>query len=213
MAKKEDSSNVWIVTFADLVTLLFIFFVLLTMLSAKPKNCGGISKYMENHRNLFLNYELRATKLECIISLPQDYLFRSGRAEIRESTLRDLTPFFELIKSLPEHQGDLVIVEGHTDNVPIRTRRYPSNWELSSSRSLNMARFLVDRLGYDEKTVSINAYADTRPKIPYLDEFGLPLKGKSLREARRVNRRIEVILVDQPKSRNLAKILFDGRLL
>lgn len=213
MAKKEDSSNVWIVTFADLVTLLFIFFVLLTMLSASPKNCGGIAKYMEDHRNLFLNYELRATKLECIISLPQDYLFRSGKAEIRESTLRDLTPFFELIKSLPEHQGDLVIVEGHTDNVPIRTKRYPSNWELSSSRSLNMARFLVDRLGYDEKTVSINAYAETRPKIPYIDQFGLPLKGKSLREARRVNRRIEVILVDQPKSRNLAKILFDGRIL
>ncbi len=206
--RKNVGESTWMVTYADMVTLLFIFFILLTAISARPKNCKNISDYMASNPQNFANYELRATKLQCIISLPQDFLFSSGEAKLKEGALRELSPFFQMIKNLPEHQEDLVVVEGHTDNVPIRTKEFPSNWELSSARSLSVARFLVDRLGYAQETVSVKAFADTRPKVPYQDPYNRPLQGNELKNARKANRRIEVLIIDQPRSREDASILF-----
>ena len=207
--RQNRQETTWMVTYADMVTLLFVFFILLTAISARPKNCKSISDYMASNPQKFANYELRTTKLQCIISLPQDFLFDSGKAKLKEGALRELTPFFRMIKGLPEHKADLVVVEGHTDNVPIRTKEFPSNWELSSARSLSIARFLVDGLGYAQATVSIQAFADTRPKMLYTDVYNRPLKGRELKNARRANRRIEVLIIDQPPSREKARVLFD----
>ena len=137
------------------------------------------------------------------------FLFDSGKAKLKEGAFRELAPFFTMIKDLPEHQSDLVEVEGHSDNAPIRTEEFPSNWELSSARSLSVARFLVDRLGYNQETVSVKAFADTRPKVPYIDQYNRPLKGVALKNARKANRRIEVLITDQPPSREKASILFN----
>lgn len=209
--RTSAKTDEWVITFADLMTLLFIFFVLLTMMSTQPKNCKGIHKYMEENRNLFLNYELHSTKLSCIISLPQDFLFRSGDAEIKRSAFDALAPFFKKIREFPEHRYDLVIVEGHTDNVPIHTKKFPSNWELSSARSTNIATFLINEMNYAADLVSVNAFADTRPKVKYIDDNGQPLTGEALRTARQKNRRVEIILTTPPKSIEETNFLFDGR--
>lgn len=214
MARKKKSSEVpaWVVTFADLMTLLFCFFVLLTTLSTQPKDCSGIEGYIVANKRSFKNYQLRSTKLECIISLPQDFLFSSGQAKIQPKAFKALTPFFRKIKELPEHREDLVIVEGHTDNVPIRTRQFPSNWELSSARSTNIALFLMNQMKYQRGTVSVRAFADSRPIVPYVDNANNPLKGSALKDAQRINRRVQIILTTPPKSLEETKMLFDGTL-
>jgi len=201
----------WIVTFADLMTLLFCFFVLLTTLSVQPKNCNGIKNYLNQRKAAFKNYELRSSKLECVLSLPSDYLFKSGGDAIQRRAFVSLFPMFKSIKTMPEHKDDLIIVAGHTDNVPIRTKRFPSNWELSSARATNIARFLVDRVKYPDSRVSINAFGEGRPKVSYVDRSGKAKTGATLRNARRINRRVEIILASQPKAEGSKKILFDGR--
>jgi chemotaxis protein MotB len=200
LREQEDlkkHSGEWIVTFADLMALLFSFFVLLTSLSTAPKNCNGLAKYFEDNRRLYQSFELRNSKLECVITLPSDFLFRSGEDALQRRALQRLEPLFEKVKSLKEHEKDLIIVEGHTDDVPIRNRRFPSNWELSSARATNVANFLR-RVGLPEKRLSIHAYADQRPYVPYLDDFGKPLAGRALQAARQRNRRVEIILVNPP---------------
>ena len=165
---------------------------------------------MKENTGFFKNYQLRSTKLSCIISLPQDFLFRSGDAELKAGAIQVLTPFFQKIRDLPEHQGDLVIVEGHADNVPIHTDKYPSNWELSTTRATNVATMLINKMGYPSDVISVNGYSDTRPKVSYKDPSGNSLQGIALEAARRTNRRVEIILTTPPKSMEEASLLFDG---
>lgn len=121
-----------------------------------------------------------------------------------------LTPFFKKIRDLPEHQGDLVIVEGHADNLPIRTDKYPSNWELSTARATNVATMLINKMDYPSGTISVNGYSDTRPRVSYKDSSGNPLRDTALEVARRTNRRVEIVLTTPPKSMAEASLLFDG---
>ena len=87
--------------------LMFCFFVLVTVLSTQPKNYSGLENFMKENTGLFKNYQLSSTKLSCIISLPQDFLFRSGDAELKAGAIQVLTPFFQKIRDLPEHQHQL----------------------------------------------------------------------------------------------------------
>jgi len=103
-----------------------------------------------------------------------------------------------------------MIVEGHTDNVPIRTKKYRNNWELSTSRATNIAMMLIKKLEYDPKSLSVNGFAETRPKISYQDSSGNPKKGKELQIARKINRRVEIILTTPAESRADSNLLFDG---
>jgi len=205
---RASSEGGWITTFADLMTLLFCFFVLLTTLSTQPKKCSDIEIYLKNNKNKYQKFELRSTKLSCIISLPQDYLFKSGDAVLKKGAYNALSPLFKKILQIPEHKKDLLTVEGHTDNVPIRSKKFPSNWELSSARATSIATMLIKRLNYPEKSLSINGYADTRPKAKYKDSSGSNLTGQALKEARMINRRVEIVLSTPPKSLEESTLLF-----
>ena len=101
-------------------------------------------------------------------------------------------------------------MEGHTDNVPMRSKKFPSNWELSSARANTIATMLINRLKYPEKSISIVGFADTRPKVSYKDQSGTPLKGGELKDARRANRRVEIVLTTPPKSLVESTLLFGG---
>ncbi len=205
--RKKDTGDAWLVTFADLMGLLFGFFAMLTSLSAAPKNCNGLAKYFEDNRRLYQNFELRNTKLECVITLPSDFLFRSGEDALQPQALQRLRPLVRQIKDLKEHSRDLIIVQGHTDNVPIRTRRFPTNWELSSARATNVGEFLR-REGLPQQRLSVQAYADQRPLVPYADGTGKPLQGRELQTAREKNRRVEIALVNPPTKLEEYGVLF-----
>lgn len=92
------------------------------------------------------------------LQMPEQILFELGRAELKNAAgqlLRRLAPV------LMENQYRISI-EGHTDNIPIRNRQFPSNWELSSARSSIVLRYLAGQ-GVDPGRMRAVGYADTRP--------------------------------------------------
>jgi hypothetical protein len=100
MSRGGSSEGGWVTTFADLMTLLFCFFVLINALSTQPKNCSDLDKFLNDNKEQFKKYELRSTKLSCIVSLPQDYLFRSGDAILKKGAiLRQRNNATELCRS------------------------------------------------------------------------------------------------------------------
>jgi len=89
----------------------------------------------------------------------------------------------ELAATLKAHPYNLS-VEGHTDNVPIQTARYPSNWELSSSRATEVTRRLIDR-GIAAERVRAVGYADTHPRAD-----------NATAEGKARNRRVSLVLME-----------------
>ncbi len=110
-------------------------------------------------------------------------LFDSGKAEVKPEGVAVLQKVVEILKNVKDKA---IRIEGHTDNVQISgelARRYPTNWELSAVRAINVARFLQSQ-GIDPTLLSACAYGEYRPVAPNDTEEG---KAK--------NRRIEIILV------------------
>ncbi len=79
-----------------------------------------------------------------------------------------------------------VDVEGHTDNVPINTPIYPSNWELSVARASEVVKYFIKE-GIEPERIKASGYADTKPLVPHVDE-----QGNDIAENRALNRRIVV---------------------
>ncbi len=121
-----------------------------------------------------------------VITLASDAFFKEGSAELnidetRETLLR-LSKFF----TDPELKGRRFRIEGNTDNTPVAdTETYPSNWELSADRAINVLHYLSD-FGVDENQFSVAGYADTRPMFP-----------NDTAEGRAYNRRVDIIILDE----------------
>jgi len=114
------------------------------------------------------------------IRLKDKALFDSGKAKIKKASRRVLYKIGKLMK----HYPGSILIEGHTDNIPIRTRQYPSNWELSSARAASICRFVLKYSGVDSKKVQVAGAADTRPLAP-----------NDSNENRAKNRRVEFIFL------------------
>jgi chemotaxis protein MotB len=119
------------------------------------------------------------------IELSSNSLFNSGSADVKGSMQSSLTDLSGIIQGLGE-EDYIVEIEGHTDNVPIKTAKFPSNWELSSLRAVNVAK-LFESMGVEKNQLSAIAYADTRPKLPNLDS-----NGTAIPENQATNRRVVV---------------------
>ena len=94
-----------------------------------------------------------------VMELPERILFDTGRAEIKP----EFMPILELLADLIADLSNQIIVEGHTDNVPISTFLYPSNWELSVARSVSVARCLVDEHGLEPGRFLATGYGEYHP--------------------------------------------------
>ena len=116
------------------------------------------------------------------IELSSSSFFGSGSADVKESMVPSLIELSEVLQSLPD--GDYQVeVEGHTDNVPINTARFPSNWELSSLRAINVAHIFEDT-GIQKDRLSAIAYADTRPEAPNTDANGINIPDNQAKNRR-----------------------------
>ena len=114
-----------------------------------------------------------------LIVLPNDVLFDSGRTDLKKAGQATLQ---EVAKVLAGFTDRRFLVAGHTDNVPIKTARFPSNWELSTARAVEVARLLV-AAGMKPEALGAGGYA----------EFD-PVAANETVEGRALNRRIEIIL-------------------
>ena len=85
------------------------------------------------------------------------------------------------------HKTHLIEVEGHTDDVPINTPRFPSNWELSSSRASNVVKYLIIK-GIDKSRLKAAGFADSRPKQDLQPNQGFD------NEMRAANRRVVIYI-------------------
>ena len=182
----EDSSSSWLITYSDVVTLLLAFFVMI--LSVSDINQGkvealkeGLSEMMtgETQPTPFTDIKLGLEQLiaekglEDQVSVTLDAqgvkiefanvaLYESGSADIKSEAISTLKEVTQVIRET-SHKTHMVEVEGHTDDVPIHTEKYPSNWELSSVRATNIVKYLLAQ-GIEKERLKAAGYADSRPK-------------------------------------------------
>jgi chemotaxis protein MotB len=116
-----------------------------------------------------------------VISLHEAGFFASGSAEVDPASLPLLSALLDTLPLRP------VRVEGHTDDVPIHTAQYATNWELSTARASAIARFLLSRSKIAPKDVSAAGYAEFHPVAP-----------NTTAEGRTQNRRVDIILLTGP---------------
>lgn len=115
-----------------------------------------------------------------VVQLATDILFASGSAELSEDGASALGTVAGILADIPDRRYQ---IEGHTDNVPIATAQYPSNWELASARAIVVLRAMI-AAGLSADRVSAASFADTRP-----------VADNGSKDGRASNRRIEIVVV------------------
>ena len=115
-----------------------------------------------------------------VVALNSDVLFSSGSARLSKAGNESIQQVSSLLSSIPDKKFQ---IEGHTDNVPIRTKAFPSNWELASSRALRVMKKMIDS-GMPPERISAASYG----------EF-YPISDNETKEGRQMNRRIEIAIV------------------
>ena len=151
------------------------------------KRAQTLLDQMIKDRDLELEMETTLTPSGLMIELSSNSFFESGSADIKPTMIRSLEDLSQIIRDFPteDYQVD---VEGHTDNVPISTIQFPSNWELSALRAVNVAHIFEDS-GMPRDRIAATAYADTKPKKPNTDEAGI-----NIPENQAENRRVVVFI-------------------
>jgi len=198
----------WMVTYCNLLTILMIFFLLLYGFSI----IGGIryeKVLIDLQRTALAKTEQKASKIEnklqeaqvateladelrrvatveinaqyIKILLPSPVLFPSGSAELTPEAIDILKEIASSLKTIKNK----VIVEGHTDNIPIsRGGKYSSNFELSAARAFSVVKYFIDKEKLSPERFSLYGYGEYKPIVPNDTE-----------ENRAKNRRIEISIV------------------
>jgi len=129
----------------------------------------------------------KRTRAGLMIELSSNSFFDSGSADVRSSMFKTLQDLSHVIQNLPTNDYR-VEIEGHTDNVPIKTARFPSNWELSAMRSINVLH-IFEETGLPKDRIIATAFAETKPKVANTNARGVDLP-----ENQAKNRRVVVYI-------------------
>ncbi|MCK9517951.1 MAG: OmpA family protein [Dehalococcoidia bacterium] len=226
-AQAPENHERWIVSYADMLTLLFALFVVLYATSdanphkleqvresidrafsvgvlqggqgssaifqgggivpginaVKATNMSDISERLKafaEARGLIGKIQIREDADSITISLADNLLFSSGSAELKPGSQDVLLEVASILAQLP---NDLRI-EGHTDNIPVNSVDYATNWELSAARSATVLRFLIESGGLQAGRMQLAGYAETHP-----------IADNTTAEGRSLNRRADIVIV------------------
>lgn len=204
-SKVKKSEALWLMSFSDLSMILIAFFILQlsystvdkkkldnvqTAMDAKPSKDDNLKSINEKlikevkRLNLDKSAEVRLDAAGLSIEFKDGVLFPSGSANANPKFTEVVGSVMKLIGASPDKYH--IVIEGHTDDTPIRTKDFQSNWELSAARGFTlMRRFLGN--GVAENRMSVEAFAHTRPKITTAG-----LSGDELTRARSANRRVVI---------------------
>jgi chemotaxis protein MotB len=117
-----------------------------------------------------------------IVHIQEELLFASGSADLKSASLETLDRLAEVFRTMPND----IRVEGHTDDVPISTRAFPSNWHLSVGRALNVGYYLIQKHQMNPEKVSVVGYSEYRPLAPNTSAAN-----------RSLNRRVDIVVVTE----------------
>lgn len=211
----------WLITYADAITLLMAFFVMLVsfskidlpmfeaVMSGIQQEIGmGKEKSISTSQDLKTKIEAVAFEMsmEQVVEVQKDErgitiemastsFFKPGTAEI-------IPAAFPLLKSWSGLLVDekfkyfYIEVEGHTDDDPISTQRFPSNWELSADRASAVVRFMQSE-GVHPFQLKAIGLADSHPKVPNRNQFGDPIPVNQAKNRRVVIRLAQMIKYDK----------------
>ena len=203
----EASLDDWMLTYADMITLLMCFFLL--MLSISTIDLKMFEQIKKGLRSLDENTKTPLAEIKhdldsllindieqgkvivdlgkkgIVMEFASSTFYSAGSADINPLAKPIIDKVTTAIKNIDYYKFD-VDIEGHTDNVPINTLRFPSNWELSVARATNLVKFLINE-DIDPERLKAAGYADTKPKFPNKDSLGVALP-----ENQALNRRIVV---------------------
>jgi len=192
----------WQTIYCSLMLLLVVFFIMLIAYSAidrerflKTKNIQNESRDMSVQvpdvnqamqalqrltTSLGMNgdFSIARTGDGFKAVVPNPVLFTSGDASLNETVY----PVLDGIIKIAKHSDLAIQVEGHTDNIPIETVKFPSNWELSTMRAVNILRYLQKSGGIPSNRLVGVGFAEYQP-----------LAGNDTPEGRQKNRRIEIL--------------------
>ncbi len=115
-----------------------------------------------------------------VVALASDVLFASGQAKLSKDGQAAIIEVAALLAGIPDRKFQ---VEGHTDNVPIATAAYPSNWELAAGRAITVVKTMIDA-GMAPSRISAASLGDSRPAV-----------ANDSPEHKAINRRIEIVVV------------------
>jgi chemotaxis protein MotB len=232
--EEHENHERWLVSYADFITLLFAFFVV--MYSTSMINEGKFRIFSQALKEAFVpllkpesasnqRYELgsgksaiipainprtqfltraqavvkkfaldldlkekirfTATEGGIMITIADSLLFESGRADVKPESLPILEALAEVLADAGTEVKE-IRVEGHSDNVPLRTAQFSSNWELSSSRAVTVVRVLTELYKVQPEKVAAVGYGEFKPVTDNLTP-----------ETRAKNRRVELNVLTQ----------------
>lgn len=140
-----------------------------------------MQRYIQQN-NISATVEMTENKMEILLRFKDNVLFESGKADIIPSALPVLNNIAGVLKTYQEQIGG-VRIEGHTDNVPIHTVMFPSNWELSTARAVTVLRYFVEQQHLPPEMLSAVGYGEYHP-VATNDTI----------EGRAKNRRVDIVI-------------------
>ena len=137
--------------------------------------------------NLEKEINLALTRQGLVMRMPEHTLFGLGSADIAAEAL----PLLQKVGAIISKTAYLIRIEGHTDNLPIHTERYPSNWELSTARAVNVLRYFIKNHNVDPRRLAAEGFSEFHPVV-----------ANDTAENREKNRRVEIIFIkkERPKT-------------
>jgi chemotaxis protein MotB len=192
----EEDHDTWAVSYIDLLLLMVTLFVLLLSYQQQEIKQAAVEREKKQLVTVDKKPANKAFFDQIYLSQLKDRVEVIEEKNLIKLAMSDSILFFpadatlslsgeqvldEIAVMLKQRSWD-ILVEGHTDNQPISTPRYLSNWELSSARATSVTRYLIGR-GIRPQRLSAIGYADTRPLVDNDDEQG-----------RSKNRRVAIVL-------------------
>lgn len=144
----------------------------------ESEEMGEIIDQILENKGLETEVEVQVTQSYVSLNMKGALLFESASDELTDDAHRILTEVAEILKL---YEDNLIRIEGHTDNVPINTERFPSNNELSIARSMSVFYFLTNDRGLDDTNVEFSGFGERRP-----------IASNDTAEGRAQNRRVEI---------------------
>jgi chemotaxis protein MotB len=207
--KNEEPMEDWLLSYADMITLIMAFFIILVAMSKVDAGkyeevTAGMAKDIGNRQVTKPLQDLKTELLGAIagmgadesvdigkddkglvLNLASNAMFQPGSADIRPEMLPLLKEMADTLGQ-PRFANYQVEIQGHTDDTPVKTPQYPTNWDLSAARALTTLKLFIT-LGIDHSRLRAGALADNAPRVPNHSDQGVPYP-----ENQAINRRVEL---------------------